>query len=117
MSKDELLVSLSTEMRRGTVVLCALHLLQTPRYGYELVETMDKAKVPVEGNTLYPLLRRLEQQGLLMSEWNTEGAKPRKYYCITDFGGEVLAALTENWQTGTASIARLLKGEKDESTE
>lgn len=114
MQKDDILASLSTEMRRGTVVLCVLHLLHTPRYGYELVERMTAAGIPVEGNTLYPLLRRLEQQGLLSSEWNTEGAKPRKYYQISDFGGEILVPLAEGWRSSTAAVAKLLKGEEDE---
>lgn len=114
MKKDELLTSLSTEMRRGTVVLCALQLLRTPRYGYQLVELMTAAGIPVEGNTLYPLLRRLEQQALLSSQWSTEASKPRKYYQITDFGREILESLAQAWQSSAAAVARLLKGEEHE---
>ena len=55
-------------------------------YGYSLVKELEGKGIPIEGNTLYPLLRRLESQGLLKSEWETDAAKPRKYYIITEDG-------------------------------
>ena len=85
------------ELRRGTVVLACLALLRRPRYGYSLLETLDAAGVQVDGNTLYPLLRRLEKQGLLVSEWNTEESRPRKFYRVTDEGEVVLAGMTAEW--------------------
>jgi len=85
------------ELRRGTVVLACLALLQEPRYGYSLLETLDAAGLQVDGNTLYPLLRRLEKQGLLVSEWNTEETRPRKFYRVTDEGQSVLADMTAEW--------------------
>jgi DNA-binding PadR family transcriptional regulator len=85
------------ELRRGTVVLACLALLQEPRYGYALLETLDAAGLQVDGNTLYPLLRRLEKQGLLVSEWNTEESRPRKFYRATDEGGAVLTGMKAEW--------------------
>ena len=64
---EELLAGHLQELRRGTVVLAALATLEEPRYGYALLETLDAAGFAVDGNTLYPLLRRLEKQGLLTS--------------------------------------------------
>ena len=65
------------ELRRGSVLLVCLLLLRSPDYGYGLLERLQTSGVDVDANTLYPLLRRLEAQGLLTSEWDTEGARPR----------------------------------------
>ena len=64
------------ELRRGSVLLACLLLLRTPGYGYGLLERLEAAGVDVDANTLYPMLRRLEAQGLLTSEWDTEGPGP-----------------------------------------
>jgi DNA-binding PadR family transcriptional regulator len=74
------------ELRRGTVVLASLRLLREPGYGYGLLEQLDAAGFPADANTLYPLLRRLEKQGYLTSEWNTEEARPRKFYRTSPAG-------------------------------
>ena len=66
------------ELRRGTVVLACLQLLRVPGYGYGLLEALDSRGFSTDANTLYPLLRRLEKQGLLTSEWNTDEARPRR---------------------------------------
>lgn len=103
MSADETLATHSLELRRGTVVLAALASLGEPRYGYALLEHLARAGIDVEGNTLYPLLRRLEKQGLLTSEWNTEESRPRKFYALTAQGQHVLDELTREWAAlGTA---------------
>ena len=99
------------ELRRGTVILCVLASLKEPAYGYNLIAALGKTGVSVEANTLYPLLRRLEGQGLLQSEWNTEGAKPRKYYRTTPFGQEVLAALKAHWRATVQSMNHILEEE------
>ena len=72
MDEDELVAGHLQELRRGTVVLACLTTLARPHYGYALLETLAEAGFAVDGNTLYPLLRRLEKQGLLTSEWNTD---------------------------------------------
>lgn len=95
------------ELRRGTVVLAALTLLRSPRYGYRLIEDLVAAGFDVEGNTLYPLLRRLEGQGLLTSEWNTDEARPRKFYETTAAGADLLDALHAEWRALDRSIERL----------
>src|SRR4029077_11250691 len=73
---------LELELRRGVVVLATLSQLRTPRYGYELRQALAENGMPIEEGTLYPLLRRLEAQGLLKSEWKIEGASPRRYYLL-----------------------------------
>ena len=97
------------EVRRGTVVLACLVACRRPQYGYALLETLAEAGIQVEANTLYPLLRRLEKQGLLTAEWNTEQARPRKYYTLTDSGAEVAAALHSHWLELNSSITQLWK--------
>ncbi len=74
------------ELRRGTIVLASLRLLREPGYGYGLLEQLGAAGFPTDANTLYPLLRRLEKQGYLTSEWNTDEARPRKFYRTSDAG-------------------------------
>jgi DNA-binding PadR family transcriptional regulator len=85
------------ELRRGTVVVAGLTVLRTPGYGYSLLETLSAAGFEVEANTLYPLLRRLETQGLLSSSWNTDGARPRKFYETTEEGAKLAATLRSEW--------------------
>ena len=96
---DDALSTHSQELRRGTVVLAALASLDVPLYGYALQQHLAEAGIEVEGNTLYPLLRRLEKQGLLTSEWNTDESRPRKFYALTDAGRSTLTALTREWHT------------------
>ncbi|GAA5153015.1 PadR family transcriptional regulator [Microbacterium pseudoresistens] len=82
------------ELRRGTVVLASLQLLRTPGYGYGLLEQLAAAGFPTDANTLYPLLRRLEKQGFLESEWNTDEARPRKFYRTSAAGIRLADTLT-----------------------
>ncbi len=95
------------ELRRGTVVLATLLTLQRPDYGYHLLERLEAAGFQVEANTLYPLLRRLEKQGLLTSDWNTDEARPRKYYLTTPEGAAVATALQADWSRLTAALDAL----------
>lgn len=101
--------SQTQELRRGTVVLACLALLERPQYGYALLETLNKAGITVEGNTLYPLMRRLEKQGLLVSEWDTGESRPRKFYQVSDEGKRVRARVIQEWSTLASSIATLTK--------
>ena len=103
--------NLSLELRRGTVVLSVLSQLQTPQYGYSLVEQLRDRGIPVEAGTLYPLLRRMESQGLLESTWETDGSKPRKYYGLTGAGLRMLKLLSREWQSVTKAMIGLLKEE------
>jgi DNA-binding PadR family transcriptional regulator len=114
MKQEELLAGHLQELRRGTVVLACLATLGRPHYGYALLETLEKAGFPVDGNTLYPLLRRLEKQGLLTSEWNTEEARPRKFYPVSPDGEALLEQLTREWHVLDGAIRALGRGESDE---
>ena len=93
MDRDELLGTHREELRRGTVVLACLLALREPGYGYGLLKSLEAAGIASDGNTVYPLLRRLEERGLLASEWNTEESRPRKFYRTTDLGIELAAQL------------------------
>lgn len=100
------------ELRRGTVVLGCLIRLRTPGYGYALLESLNGIGITVDANTLYPLLRRLEKQGLLTSEWNTDEARPRKFYRTSPAGDELAGVLTADWKNIDRAIARLTSGDE-----
>lgn len=110
MEQNELLSGMVLELRRGTVVLCALCRLKEPMYGYNLLSDLSSCGIPVEANTLYPLLRRLETQGLLKSEWNTQEAKPRKYYQTTPEGDAICEKLLRSWQQTVESMNNITEG-------
>ena len=86
------------ELRRGVLTLVTLTLLDEPRYGYDLVRLLSQAGFEVEEGTLYPILRRLEQQGTLTSLWDTAGARPRKYYRISEEGLRLREDLAAAWR-------------------
>lgn len=110
MNDEELLPGHLQELRRGTVVMACLATLATPRYGYALLETLDNAGIGVDSNTLYPLLRRLEKQGLLTSEWNTDEARPRKFYTVSAQGKALHDALLAEWRSLNHAIESLAQG-------
>ena len=99
------------ELRRGTVVLACLLILEQPGYGYGLLETLDRAGFAVDANTLYPLLRRLEKQGLLTSKWDTADARPRKFYRTTESGGALALVLRRDLSQLNSAIHKLTPGE------
>lgn len=100
---------LELELRRGVVVLATLSQLRTPRYGYELRQALAEKGMPIEEGTLYPLLRRLETQGLLSSEWRIEDGPPRRYYALNADGRRLLQRLTASWQGMNDAMRRLLQ--------
>lgn len=110
MDKNAIVSSFLAELRRGTVILCVLANLREATYGYALIEKLASTGISIEANTLYPLLRRLEGQGLLESAWNTDGAKPRKYYTRTAFGNEVFAELSAHWYSTVQTMNEMLEG-------
>lgn len=97
------------ELKRGTLVMMVLLNLQDKEYGYSLISKMQDAGIQIEQNTLYPLLRRLEKQGLLSSLWDTSESRPRKYYLISDEGKATLDIILEEWNRMNASIEIMLK--------
>ena len=85
------------ELRRGILVLATLSQLDEAKYGYALMQDLANQGLEIEQGTLYPLLRRLENQGLLVSQWNVEGSRPRRYYQLSEIGAEVLKNLSHEW--------------------
>lgn len=99
------------ELRRGTVVVAALLALREPGYGYALLEQLALAGIDVDANTLYPLLRRLEMQGLLTSEWNTDESRPRKFYRTSPSGEQLTTVLLADARRTLDALGRLVEGE------
>src|SRR5690606_1299430 len=99
----ELFDSMRLELRRGTLVLAVLACLRTEQYGYSLRQALAADGLEMEESTLYPLLRRLESQGLLDSEWREEERRKKRFYRLSDTGVAMLAALTEEWRGINAS--------------
>ena len=112
MTMDGTLSGHLQELRRGTVVVASLTVLRSPGYGYSLLEMLSAAGFEVEANTLYPLLRRLEAQGLLTSAWNTDEARPRKFYRTTEQGDAVATALRTEWARLDHAVTDLTPGSK-----
>lgn len=104
----EQIEKLTQELRRGTIVLCVLSELQKPQYGYSLIQNLSKKGMDVEQNTLYPLLRRLEKQQLLKSDWDVNDSRPRRYYVISEKGKRVLQALTSYWKQQVLVVENIL---------
>src|SRR5699024_9984286 len=100
---------LMQELRRGTITIGALSQLYEPQYGYSLVTTLKEKGVQVEPGTLYPLLRRLEKQGVLESKWDTNETRPRKYYVLSQTGKEVFDLLRKEWQSIVESMNHLMR--------
>ncbi|MER7270599.1 PadR family transcriptional regulator [Micromonospora carbonacea] len=110
MVSDDILRTHLQELRRGTVVVASLVALRRPDYGYALLQRLTDHGFAVDANTLYPLLRRLEEQGLLTSEWNTEESRPRKFYRTSDEGESVLRLLLADFSAVQRSLTGLIEG-------
>ncbi len=106
---DDSIDKLRLELRRGVVVLAVLSQMEEPQYGYSLVQRLAEQGLDVEEGTLYPLLRRLEKQGLLESEWEVGEARPRKYYKISKQGRKVVNTLTGDWYETVDIMGKLLR--------
>lgn len=109
-NKDDSATKLELELRRGVVVLAALSQLREPQYGYSLRQALAARGMPIEEGTLYPLLRRLEKQGLLDSKWRIEDGPPRRYYHLNRAGKALLVELTVSWTALAATMTDLLQG-------
>jgi PadR family transcriptional regulator PadR len=106
---NELLENTILELRRGVIVLAVLSQLGEEQYGYSLLKLLSNQGLDVDQGTLYPLLRRLESQGLLQSVWKLEEARPRRYYVISPDGRELLPKLKEEWNGIVAMLGKMLK--------
>lgn len=107
-AREDPQVKLDQELRRGAVVLAVLAQLRQPQYGYSLRQALAAEGMAVEEGTLYPLLRRLEGQGLLASEWRIEDGPPRRYYTLNPEGQKLLAGLTQSWRGLVATVDALI---------
>lgn len=103
MANTESLENVVLELRRGVIVLAALSQLGSAEYGYSLLKKLADRGLEVDQGTLYPLLRRLEAQGLLESDWKIEESRPRRYYVISAEGKKLLPKLKKEW-TGIVSV-------------
>jgi|SRR6185503_7132473 len=108
-ARNDNAVKLEQELRRGITVLAVLARLKRPEYGYSLRQAMAERGMAIEEGTLYPLLRRLEEQGLLTSEWRIEDGPPRRYYVLSAEGRALLKSLTGTWHELVETANRLLE--------
>ncbi len=106
---DRIVAALGQELKRGSLVLGVLSRLEEEKYGYALIKELGDYGLQVDQSTLYPLLKRLEKQGLLESLWNLVESRPRKYYRITDLGREVYCRLQSEYLKMHESMTRLME--------
>jgi PadR family transcriptional regulator PadR len=107
--------NLRLELRRGCLVVAVLAALRAEQYGYTLRKTLADHGLAIEESTLYPLLRRLEAQGLLASQWREEERRKKRFYRITEEGGQVLQRLLAEWKSIDTSLQTVLR-EEDHGT-
>ncbi len=106
---DDLFENFRLELRRGCLVLAVLAQLRTEHYGYTLRKALANQGLAIDEGTLYPLLRRLESQGLLVSEWREEEKRNKRFYRVSPDGAAVLDRLLQEWRSLNASLGGLLK--------
>jgi len=109
---DDQFEKLRVELRRGSLVLAVLGALREERYGYTLRTSLEDAGLPIDEGALYPLLRRLEAQGLLTSEWREEAKRNKRFYRLSSEGLAILAQLLGEWNAISESILRLTGKDK-----
>src|SRR5688572_14122980 len=102
--------SLRLELRRGCLVMAVLAQLRTEHYGYTLRTELAARGLEIDEGTLYPLLRRLESQGLLTSEWREEDKRNKRFYRLSADGKRVLKELLAEWQDINTSVNRIVGG-------
>jgi PadR family transcriptional regulator PadR len=112
MAGPDLFENLRLELRRGSLVLAVLVALRAEQYGYTLRKTLADHGLDVDENTLYPLLRRLETQGLLVSEWREENKRNKRFYLLSAAGDLILKQLLAEWQAINSSLTSLVKEEQ-----
>jgi PadR family transcriptional regulator PadR len=105
----DLLENLRLELRRGCLVLAVLAQLRSEYHGYALAKTLAESGLEIDENTLYPLLRRLESQKLLVSQWRVEDKRNKRFYRLSEDGQSVLEWLLQEWRNINGSIERLLE--------
>src|SRR5262249_4882056 len=104
----ELFENVRLELRRGSLVLAVLAALKKEQYGYTLRKTLEEQGMAIDEGTLYPLLRRLESQGLLASEWREEEKRNKRFYRLSAEGKAILKQLVSEWKAISASLDGIL---------
>ena len=107
-SPDPLFDNLRLELRRGCLTLATLAQLRQEHYGYTLRKALTEQGLSIDESTLYPLLRRLETQGLLLSQWREEDKRNKRFYRLSPLGEQLLTQLLAEWQSLNNSIHRIL---------
>lgn len=107
-ANDALFENLRLELRRGCLTLATLAQLREEHYGYTLRKSLAERGLEIEESTLYPLLRRLETQGLLASQWREEDKRKKRFYRLSELGEQMLEQLLAEWEALNASIHRIL---------
>lgn len=108
-TNPDLFENLRLELRRGSLVLAVLATLRAEQYGYTLRKTLADHGLDIDENTLYPLLRRLETQGLLVSQWREENKRNKRFYLLSTTGETVLTQLLAEWSAINSSLTSLIK--------
>ncbi len=108
MTQTEPIDNIVQELRRGVIVLAVLSQLQEEQYGYSVLKRLADQGFTIDQGTLYPLLRRLETQGLLESHWQVEDSHPRRYYVISHEGKRLMPQLKQEWSRIVDTLEPLL---------
>ena len=108
MDQESLLENLRLELRRGCLTLAVLAQLRREHYGYTLRKELAEKGMEIDKSTLYPLLRRLEAQGLLTSEWREEEKRNKRFYRLSSEGEAVFTRLLEEWNNLNQAIYKIL---------
>ena len=108
-SHTEIFENLRLELRRGCLTLAVLTQLRTERYGYTLRKALAEDGLEIDEGTLYPLLRRLESQGLLVSQWRQEDRRNKRFYRLSPMGEQILGQLLSEWQQINRSLGKILQ--------
>ena len=109
MENAELFENLRLELRRGCLIVAVLAQLRTEQYGYTLRKALADDGLTIDEGTLYPLLRRLETQGLLVSQWREEDKRNKRFYHLSPDGEQILSLLLDEWKSINASLDRILQ--------
>ena len=108
-TSPEVFENLRLELRRGCLTLAVLTQLRTERYGYTLRKALADEGLEIDEGTLYPLLRRLESQGLLVSQWREEEKRNKRFYKLSPAGKETLTQLLAEWERINTSLTKILQ--------
>lgn len=114
MAHNPIMESIILELRRGVLVLAVMAQLEQEQYGYSLIKHLSERGLEMDQGTLYPLLRRLESQGVLESTWRLDDPRPRRYYVLSSEGRKLLPQLKEEWNQMVSLMEKILEKEKDQ---